>query len=125
MPRKRFRKRRGPNRNKVQKGDLYVVDNDVEIVDVDGDGVADLVATHNVTKNGALFVDVKAVWYGLEEEVVAGFISAIEEAGLLEDFETNRFAKVNRSWKRLTRFISSINKMADQRALEMGEEIED
>jgi len=125
MPRKNAKKVKGPNRKRVVKGDVYFVDNGVEIVDVDGDGVADLVATHNVSKNGSVFIDAKVVWYGLEEEVVAGFLSAIEDSGLLEDFETDKFAKVNKSWKKLTRFLNSINKMADQKAQEMGEEVED
>jgi hypothetical protein len=123
MPKKekKVKDKKGPNREKVKAGDVYVVVNEAEIVDVDGDGVTDLVATHEVTKNGALFVESKTVWYGLEDDVKDAFLAILEEEGVLGEFETTKFRQVNRDWKRLTQFLSRLNKLGDAKADEVGD----
>ena len=125
MGKKEKKEKKGPNRNKIKAGDVYVVDNDFEVVDIDGDGVADLVATHTVTNNGQLLVKSETTWYGLEDSVVDAFVAAAEEAGLFEDYETDKFNQVNKGWKKITRFLQKIQKLADVKAAELGEEVEE
>jgi hypothetical protein len=114
-------KARKVNRKKVQKGDKYVVTNDIEVADVDGDGVADVTAKHQVTKNGELFVSAEIVWYGLEDEVADAFVVALEDAGVVDDdvVETEKFGEVARMWKKLTKFMARINDLADVKADEV------
>ena len=111
------------SRKDVKKGDLFVITNDAEVADVDGDGVADVTVKHTVTKNGEDFVDATIVWYGLGTEVADGFVLALEEAGLVDEvLETNNFRRVGRVWKQTTEFFKKINKLADLKADELGED---
>jgi hypothetical protein len=114
-------KSRGPSRKAPQKGDVYVITNDVAVADVDGDGVSDLIAKHNVTKNGEAFVSSEVVWYGLDEETVAVFLAAMDEEGLTDDepVKTDKFNVVAKSWKSLTKFLKKINDLADVKAVEL------
>ena len=109
------------NRKAPKKGDVYVVVNDVEVADVDGDGVSDITAKHSVTKNGELFVSAEIVWYGLEGEVADGFVAALEDAGVVDDdvVETDKFGEVAKMWKKLTKFMKRINDLADVKADEL------
>jgi len=122
---KKIKKVKGdkPNRKAPKKGDAYVISNDVEIVDVDGNGVADLRAVHKVTKNGELFVDSTVVWYGLDDETMSAFVAALEDSGLVDDevIETTKFNEVAKSWKNLTKFLKKINDLADVKATELDE----
>ena len=112
-----------PNRKAPKKGDAYVISNDIEIVDVDGDGVADLRAVHKVAKNGELFVDATVVWYGLDDETMSVFVAALEDAGLVDDdvVETTKFNEVAKSWKNLTKFLKKINDLVDVKATELDD----
>jgi len=110
-----------PSRKAPKKGDVYVITNDIAAADVDGDGVTDLVAKHNVTKNGEAFVSSETVWYGLDDETCNAFIDAMEEADILDDepVETDKFNVVAKSWKNLTKFLKKINDLADVKATEL------
>jgi hypothetical protein len=114
-------KSRGPSRNAPKKGDVYVIVNDVAVADVDGDGVSDIVAKHQVTKNGQAFVSSETVWYGLDDETTEAFLAAMEENGLLDDepIETDKFNVVAKLWKNLTKFLKKINDLADVKAEEL------
>ena len=116
-------KTRKPSRKGPQKGDSYVITNDVAVADVDGDGVSDIVARHTVTKNGEAFVSSEVVWYGLDDETTGAFIAALEDADLVDDepIETNKFNEVARVWKNLTKFLKTINGLADVKAEELDD----
>jgi hypothetical protein len=113
-------KTRKPSRKSPQKGDVYVITNEVAVADVDGDGVADVVAHHSVTKNGEAFVSSETVWYGLDDETTEAFLAAMEEEELLnEEVETNKFNVVVKEWRKLTKFLKRINDLGDVKAAEI------
>jgi len=116
-------KSRGPSRKAPKKGDVYVITNDVAVADVDGDGVSDIVAKHNVTKNGEAFVGAEVVWYGLDDETTDVFLAAMDEEGLTDDepVETDKFNVVAKSWKNLTKFLKKVNDLADVKATELDD----
>lgn len=116
-----MKKEKGPNRGKVQSGDNYVVNTTASRVDIDGDGVSDLLLSHKVTKNGSLFVDASVAWYGLEDEVLDLFEQVLTEEGVLAEFETNRFGDVAKAWKRLAKFQAGIHKLAEAKSQQLGE----
>jgi len=119
---RRLRKRPGTNRGRVSKNDTYVIEQDVEIVDIDGDGVSDLLATHTVTKNDKKFVEAKVAWYGLDDDILEEFVKVLEEEGLMEgEFKTNKLHQVNSIWKKLTNFSKKINHLADVKSQELDE----
>lgn len=113
---KRFRKAKGLNRRRVNKNDHYQIKNDVEVADLNEDGLADVVITHEVLKNDDQFIESKVVWYGLEPEVVDAFIGALDKAGFDNTIiETNKFRVVTEVWKRITQFMKHINDLAEVR----------
>ena len=116
------------NREKnVRPGDVYVVNTDVEVVDVDGDGLMDVVFTHTVDKNGEKFVNTVVEWYGLGDEVAEAFVQTLSGVGLVEEenVEYTKFNQVVKHWKQLTRALAKINKLGDQAAIAIGEDVED
>lgn len=119
--------RRGLSRKQAQSGDTYQMTTDIEIADVDGDGVSDLVFTHTVDKNDEAWVESKVTWYGLPPEVTQAFIGELAAVGYIDEevIETNKLNRVVKHWKNLTKALRGINKLGDQLVQQVGEEAED
>jgi len=116
---------KGLSRRPPLSGDLYVLKTDLEIADVDGDGVEDLTYSHQVLKNDEVFVEAKVTWYGLNVEVANQFVGVLEEVGIVDDdvFETSRFNEVLKRWKQLTKALAEINKLGDVVVQQLGEPV--
>ena len=126
---KRVKGRKSEKRSKeknVKAGDLYVVNTDIEVVDVDGDGLTDVVFIHAVDTNGEKFVKARVEWYGLGDEIAEAFVETLSYVGLVEedDVEYNKFNKVVKHWKQLTKALAKINKLGDQTAIAIGEDVD-
>ena len=118
--------KKGPVRKQAQAGDLYQMTTDIEVADVDGDGVNDLTFTHTVDKNNEAWVEAKVVWYGLPPEVTEAFVGQLGNVGFIDDevVETNKLNRVVKHWKNLTKALAGINKLGEQLVEQMGEEVE-
>ena len=118
--------KKGPSRKEIQPGDVYTVRTDVEVDDIDGDGVSDVVFTHSVDKNGESFVECKVVWYGLGPQISELFVQHLAGVGFIDEdsVELHRFGQVVKHWKQLTKALAGINKLGDDATLMLGEQIE-
>lgn len=119
--------RRGLSRKQAQSGDTYQMTTDIEIADVDGDGVSDLTFTHTVDKNNEAWVKAEVVWYGLPPEVNQAFIGELAAVGFIDEevVETNKLNRVVKHWKNLTKALAGINRLGEQLVQQVGEEVED
>ena len=111
----------------IKPGDVYTVRTDVEVDDIDGDGVSDVVFTHSVDKNGESFVECKVVWYGLGPQISELFVQHLAGVGFIDEdsVELHRFGQVVKHWKQLTKALAGINKLGDDATLMLGEQIEE
>jgi hypothetical protein len=121
----RVRGKKGLSRAPVKSGDLYEMKTDIEVADVDGDGVNDLTFTHSVDRNGAAWVEAKVVWFGLPDDVTELFIEQLGNVGFVDEevVQTNRLNVVTKHWKNLTRALAGINKLGDQLVVSIGETV--
>ena len=114
---------KGPNRKKLGKGGEYIVRNDVEVAEVAGSDLSDLMLSHVATVNGFELVNVSATWRGLDNDTVGLFLEALDDAGIEADqvIESNKFGSVSKSWRAITKFLHRINSGADILAVSLDE----
>jgi hypothetical protein len=119
--------KKGPVRKQPVAGDLYQLTTDLEVADVNEDGVSDLTFSHSVAKNNEAWVDAKVVWYGLPAEVSGAFVEALQDVGFVDEevVETNKVATVVKHWKNLTKALQKINKLGEELVKAVGEEVEE
>jgi hypothetical protein len=96
------------------KGDVYLFTTDIELRDVNDDGIVDLIVSHEVKKNGQQFTTGSVVWYGLDTETIAGFEAALDDAGIQDGtLELSSLKEVVKEWRKFTKFLKSINDFGD------------
>lgn len=126
MRRKKDKKApKGLNRKKdLKKGEVYQVTNDVEVADVDGDEVQDVVFTHEILRDGNVVVQSKTTWFGLGQDIADAFVAALEDVGVTdgETVEVVGFKKVVRDWRKLTKALGKLNDIGDAAADAIGDE---
>ena len=111
------------NRNKkpqIKPGDKYTVSNDVEIVDVDGDGAVDMRLTHMTKRNGDLFFEGKMVWYGIDL-VIAEVFAATYQPLRGEDVSIKNFGQLVKHFKILVKGTEKITDAGAMMAEGIGE----
>jgi len=125
-PAKKIEPSKNLNRKPPKAGDTYKVSSDIDVADVDGDGISDITYTHTVLKNDQHFVDATVVWYGLAPPVMSQFVEILAGAGIVnnEVLETTKFNVVVKHWKGLTQALGKINKLGDDLAVSIGEKID-
>lgn len=104
MRSKRIHRNRKPQ---IKPGDQYTVSNSVEITDVDGDGAVDLLITHVTNRNGEAFVEMQAVWYGIDPFLAEAFAKSYKPI-LGKDLPITNFGQLVKHYKILTQGSAKI-----------------
>jgi hypothetical protein len=101
----------------LAKGDVFVVTNNLDFVDVDGDGVTDAVFTHKATKNGSLFVESQLTWYGLDDTGIAAIREAFAAGGFGQGtHELRGFKALCREWRKHTKALAKLDDLGEAAA---------
>lgn len=104
----------------IKPGDVYRVTNAIKTADVDGDGSADLTLQHTVTRNGELFFQQEAIWYGIDPFVAQAFSETLKEH-VGTDIACNSFGRLVKHWKTLNKSMAKIMDVGEDMAKAIGE----
>ncbi len=119
---RKFKKKTKKERRGPQAGDTYRYEIDIEVVDVNGDGINDLVLTQSCTNLtiGVKCISARVVWEGMSDAAVVGFEESLEKAGVEDTVKSfDRFSDVVKECKKLTKMLEHINRFGERFAAEL------
>lgn len=100
-----------------KKGDHYIVATEVRMAAGEVAGVVDLVVEHTVLQNGEPFMEAGAIWRALDKEVLNSFREILEFCEIRTEKKAfDRFRQLSHYWKRITKALDRLNKLADEHA---------
>ena len=116
---------KGKKRGPIAQGDTLQTVTSVETVDVNGDGIDDLVFKHKTEINNGErgCVTASIVWENLPPQVVQAFEAAIEDSKIeLGEKDYDAMKPLVKEWRKLTKLLGKINDLGDIYAAEaLGE----
>lgn len=108
-------KRKIQNTKAIAKGDQFEVTTSFTMGDSGQAGLTDVTLTHIAEKNGEIFVDSSATWYGLDTVGVAAVKDALGHAGLVNGtVQLTGFQALVNEWRKVTTALGHLNDAGDK-----------